>query len=426
MPVRTRSQHHASLDLESEDDEFVQSEKADDSQDNEESSSEPQQKRCRVHAMQTPNLAHLARSRETQLKGNDLYKLENSQSVDWIPTMDRALRIAQVSTLKKLQLEGTNLLMDHDRFNHMVLHPSFEVAVLGSRGGSLYVYSYGKSHPADSFNLHNDLTIMTVFDERITGLKLDIADPCKVFGASADGNVKLFDLSTSQSEVMIQSLNQSNFVDVGVVCDGSCVVAIDSNGFIYFGDSRVPGSVESQQLTDKRLVSLLCSPVDSNYLFASSAHPMLAKWDRRLLKKDTPVESLQTPKLAKGLQCSKSGEYMIALCLDDHIYVFDEMDISVPSVKIQHPNQTGLWIADFEACFHSTWEDIFAVGHTRGKHSHSIGFYSCKTGKLVHKLTAPSLKSVTALTAWHPLHDHLVSVAYAQVSVWRQPTPSQV
>ena len=101
------------------------------------------------------------------------------------------------------------------------------------------------------------------------------------------------------------------------------------------------------------------------YLLTSD-YFMVKIWDIRTTKQ-VCIESLYHGKVAHGAFFSPlTGDKILTTCSDNNIRVFDSTEIGPDTVKLsmqaRHDNQTGRWLAPFQAIWHPRNEEVFFVG----------------------------------------------------------------
>jgi len=308
------------------------------------------------------------------------------------------------------------------KISAFTVHDTEMFVVNGTKSGWFGVTNFSQ-HPIDSLAVR-------VHQERVTDIRTTVQRPLHVYTSSYDGCIKVLDLT--RIPTFQAGRNRGLFGDAVVDNDdvkihgfdvknaGREILGVDDQGMLIHCDLRTH-STFVYQLAERKIATIRVNPVNEKFFgITESRHKSLQLWDFRKIGADLkePVHRRTFAKVQNAINFSSDGSALLAAGRDDFVRVFHDPMHSFyrDEVKVQHWNQTGIWISDFKPVFHPKYAEVVLTGSLRQKGIDVLylgrdGQTKCRN---IHDLER--VKGVHSFGAFHPkFDDYLFGVTYEKL-----------
>lgn len=280
----------------------------------------------------------------------------------------------------------------------------------------------------------------------------------ELYSSSQHGDIRRLDLETKVfNEVYLHTVDGSEYSITTMAFNntGNQLYCADKHGLLAMVDPR--GDVSQQakhlQLHDKKIATVQCNPVDSNYFATGSNDRTMAVWDvRKCAKQSDRLYEHEHGMAVTGVQWSYTGKYLATTSYDCYVRVFKAADTAYTSdstvysmtdpkkwlkqpLQIAHNNRTGRWVTAFKPVWlHNDagivignmtravdlllFDNDDSASQTKQKQAASLGLSAPRLVEVRNE----NVTSIPASNAVHPQTTHIASMtASGYIMFWRPP-----
>ncbi|OBZ88106.1 DNA damage-binding protein CMR1 [Choanephora cucurbitarum] len=264
----------------------------------------------------------------------------------------------------------------------------------------------------------------------VTDLHFIPSDHSKIMTSSYDGRIRTFDMNKTEFAEDLDLEGEK----YGITCfdisqDGHQVWFSTSDGQAVLKDKRANRLTE-HQLREKKIGCIHLNPVHQHLMAAASNDRTMTIWDTRMLKDQTPLESVEHGYSVTSSYWSPQGNIIATASYDDYIRLFDlgdnQKSLALKSA-IRHNNHTGRWVTNFRARWNTNKFNGLDYQHLIiGNMKHTTDIYSGVTGKEVARLyDSDHITAIPSVCQFHPTTANptiLTANAGGRVVCWTSPS----
>jgi len=312
----------------------------------------------------------------------------------------------------------------NEKINAFRVHDTELFVFNGTKDGYFGMTNYSQ-HPFQSIAVR-------VHQDRTTDIRTTAQRPLHVYTSSYDGTIKILDLTRIPSFQSQRRSDRGLFGDVVVDNDsvkihgfdikngGREILGVDDNGMLLHCDLRTHSNYE-YQIAEKKVAAIRVHPVNDCYFaITENRHKSLQFWDFRKIGADfkEPVHRRTFARVQHGVNFSSDGTALLSVGRDDYVRVFHDAVNSFyrDEVKIQHWNNTGIWICDFKPVFHPRFSEIVLTGSLKEKGIDVLYLGKGGTTKSRNIKDLNQIKGVHTFGEFHPkMDDYLFGICYEKM-----------
>ena len=248
----------------------------------------------------------------------------------------------------------------------MTLHPSETKPLVfaGDKMGHLGILDASQEKDAkieDEEEQDPDpiMTVLKPHTRTISCMHIHPLKPTVLYTASYDSSIREMDLEKSTSTERYAP--ESTSIDEPISSidmapnDSNCLYWTSLDGAFGRSDMRYSSSssVESWQLSEKKIGGFSLCPSQSNYLATASLDRFMRVWDLRKLDHDNPVPVAEhESRLSVSHAAFNSAGQIVTSSYDDSLKIYDlgakdfeaGGDSLSPDTIVRHNCQTGRWV----------------------------------------------------------------------------------
>ncbi|KAH9515589.1 WD repeat-containing protein 76 [Bulinus truncatus] len=284
-------------------------------------------------------------------------------------------------------------------------HPSHVklISIAGDKYGHIGFWDVTKQDSDDlvtAFKPHikpvSHLAISPLMSHKLYSCSYDATLRC------GDFEKGVFDEIFSVPEEHGDLFRNFDFVD----SDNTMLVS-QYSGNVSLIDTRTPTTSAEHvyQVSSKSLRSVSVNPVHSHHFITAGNDAYINLWDLRFIRHKSPKPIQMIHNHSKSVTCayfSPNGHKILSSSTDNTILVH-EMNEAVKvelTKRIQHNNNTGRWLTNFQPKWHPNVEDVFVSGSM--KYPREIEVFHSNGTVLKALKNEDHLSSVCSLNVFHP------------------------
>lgn len=245
-------------------------------------------------------------------------------------------------------------------------------------------------------------------------VQFDRNDPTRLFTASYDGRMMLFDMNKAVFTEVFSNKGESALYDIAFE-GGSAFLANEDGDIVHF-DAKAGKVVKEWSLHEKKINTIKFRPGNSHCFATASLDRSSAVWDKRKMKK--PLHVLPHDLSVSQASWSPDGQRLCTVCMDNTLNVFDGETLCSKAAKvgaepveplkvIKHDNRTGRWLTKFKVNWDEKHPSSFVVGSM--DKPRCIEVFSSKSYKRLMRLRDDQVGSVQSLCVFHKSRNLIAS-----------------
>lgn len=285
------------------------------------------------------------------------------------------------------------------RLSSLTVHPGNRLIVAaGSKQGEVGLFMPGEKKVVIRLTPHSDIVGGCQFSEN------------KLFTASYDGTVRMFDPETLQFD-QVYSWGDAWFRQVNVF-DENVIMAAASNGQVMKIDVRENNKVcaypSKENLQEYgSLWGMNHNKFDMNYFLTTSNSAKIAAWDHRNTKHPVDIDTSHDKTVSSAVFDPIKGQKIVSVGFDDKVCIleFEGKSKITKLKKFYHANNTGRWLTKFQAKWHPASDELFFIGSMA--HPRRVEIYNVN-GTMEKTLSDDNIASIQSLVEFHDAEKALV------------------
>ncbi|KAI8989949.1 WD40-repeat-containing domain protein [Pilobolus umbonatus] len=241
----------------------------------------------------------------------------------------------------------------------------------------------------------------------ITDMMYSPVDHTKLFTASYDSTIRIYDMNTTTFNTLDMANVGYNFTSFDFSDNGQVIWFATSDGEIGMKDMRTTLEADIYQSTDKKVGCIHVNPVHTHLLTTASNDRHCYIHDIRSWKKskDTwdPIERIEHGFAVTSAYWSPNGSKLVTTSYDSYIRLFnyDQSQLKL-KVSLPHNTRTGRWVTGLRARW-NTNPNVNLEHFIIGNMEHSVDIYSGETGNEIGSLYDPAhITAVPSCAIFHP------------------------
>jgi len=284
------------------------------------------------------------------------------------------------------------------------------LAFTGTRqSGHLGIWNFGDVDVSSVARLHS---------KRISDIILHPSSS-NPYTVSLDGYVKLYDVDRNYDTAILQ---HEIPLHCGAFCeDINSLFFGDEQGNIIEVDSRLPRQHlfgKYYKISKKKCASIAINGMN---LYAATNDCRIISFDLRFTGADFEryIDVFNPSKVQQSVNVSRDGTRLVVSGRDNHIRVFSNPSRDLQDVqKINHNNNTGIWISPFRPVFHPNNPNYVFSGELGDRVIGIYNFSSRKNNVSRFSMRDKKVGSVFSFAQFHEPSQRIISVTYGKVHMW--------